>query len=91
MQVWRRSLALREARTPSISADLARRLRRPARPAGIGGGLRLDGESERAIDIIQKLLKMPGYLCYGIVADPQWAPLRATTLRSTRQFLAPVH
>lgn len=35
------------------------------------------GESKRAIDLIEQLLKMPGYLCYGyLLHDPRWAPLR---------------
>jgi len=35
------------------------------------------GEPDRAIDLIQQLLKTPGYLCYGyLLHDPQWASLR---------------
>ena len=35
------------------------------------------GESERAIDLIEQLLKMPGYLAYGfLLHEPRWAPLR---------------
>ncbi len=35
------------------------------------------GEPGRAIDLVERLLKMPGYLSYGyLLHDPLWAPLR---------------
>ena len=51
------------------------------------------GDPDRAIDLIEKLLKMPGYLCYGyLLHDPQWAPLRGNP-RFDRlvRSLAPAH
>jgi tetratricopeptide (TPR) repeat protein len=35
------------------------------------------GEKEAALELIKKLLSMPGYLSYGyLLVDPAWAPLR---------------
>ncbi len=36
------------------------------------------GERKRALDLLQRLLSMPGYISYGYLkADPSWEPLRA--------------
>ena len=35
------------------------------------------GEPDAAIDIVEQLLKVPGYLTYGfLLRDPSWDPLR---------------
>lgn len=51
------------------------------------------GEPDRAIDLIQQLLKAPGYLCYGyLLHDPQWATLRANArFEKMVNSLAPGH
>ena len=51
------------------------------------------GDRDRAIDLIQQLLKMPGYLCYGyLLHDPQWAPLRGNArFDQLIKSLAPRH
>ena len=35
------------------------------------------GEKEKALDLVEKLVKVPGYLSYGYLrTDPSWDPLR---------------
>lgn len=35
------------------------------------------GENEKAIELVERLMKMPGYLTYGYLkVDPSWNPLR---------------
>jgi TolB-like protein/Tfp pilus assembly protein PilF len=36
------------------------------------------GETEKAIELVRQLMKLPGYLTYGYLkVDPSWAPLRS--------------
>ena len=73
-----RTLALREAQHAVDLMPVSRdAFDGPLVLQGLATVYAWTGEPDRAIDLIQKLLKTPGYLCYGyLLHDPQWAALR---------------
>jgi hypothetical protein len=39
------------------------------------------GETDKALELVRQLMKLPGYLTYGYLkVDPSWAPLRSDPL-----------